>query len=118
MINPYTLALLRSTKAAQDQAPARPTQGLDKVACSERVLAFFASMEINHGGNKARVETGIAHTMSKIEIDDTIARLIADRDESANYLTELNAPPVIIENERKKYTSEIKILQRVRPNRP
>lgn len=115
MRNPYIAALVRTAEAGRAHQPASATAL--KPSLPERISAFFEALAINHGGNRARVCTGIAHTMSGAELADTIRRLEADQAESTAKLRSLDAPPVIIANEAKKHAPAIRILRRVQEGR-
>lgn len=108
--NPYTLALMRESAMAASFNPAKaaPVKTMPKL-----VSDFFDAMEINHGGNRARVCTGIAHRMSKEDLQEAIRRLRADQQERGDFIKSLNAPEVIITNEHKRHQPSIRILERV-----
>ncbi len=73
-----------------------------KTEASERVEAFLGATEIPHGGNRAKVCTGIAHTMSDNDVVDAINLMRAEIAEQVSKLTALSAPEVLITNARRQ----------------
>lgn len=109
MTNPYVLASVR--KMQQDRKLRLPSaQSGD--GHSERIDAFLSATAIGHRGNRARVCTGIANTMSDDDLQKTYNLLTTERDRIVQKLVELDAPEVIITNARKE-TQAIGILRRV-----
>lgn len=115
-MNPYTAALLRQQERVRSITPGEATPTV--AACSERVSAFFDALEIGHGGNRARVCTGIAHTMCQSEIDEAISRIARDDEATATMLEGLGIPAIIVTNARRKGAPATRILERARPGRP
>ncbi len=115
-VNPYAAMAARQAVAnAQNITPQTTPQ---TAPIARKVDDFFAAMEIGHPGNRAKVCTGIANTMNRIDLEEALRRLLADRAEYVAKLTELNAPEIIIINAHKKHQPAIRILQRVLANRP
>lgn len=111
MVNPYVLAAVHHDAITASRY-GRPTT--TRRLCPDSVQKFFDAMSINRGNNRARVCTAIAHKMTVAEITDAIDRLTNDQNRSANCLASLNAPDIIVTNERKKHAQAIRLLERVR----
>jgi len=114
-MNPY--ARLAAARAIRHAITQPATGVVETKPVPRKVEEFFGAMEINHACNRARVCTGIAHTMCKADLEEAIRRLEADAQASSAKLESLNAPAIIVQNERKKYQPAIKILERVLANR-
>lgn len=112
MLNPYAIAFSRVNVRATVAAP--PRREVPKCTLTPKMSKFLDAMAIGHGGNRAKVCTAIAHLMSDEEIVGMIGRLLANREERVQKLTELDAPEVILVNARKEGQWAVRILERVR----
>lgn len=108
--NPYADAFASSALTQIKKLPPRTAPA--KVVPSA-VSEFFGAMDIPHGGNRAKTCTALAHRMSKADLEEAIRRLLADRQQLLEHMIALEAPEVIINNQRLKYKNELRILQRV-----
>jgi len=111
VFNPYTAAAARladhqiSQGYLGSETNPNPTPAV--------IQDFFDAMCINHAGNRARVCTAIAWRMSRDEVAETIRRIDADRQATANKLEGLDAPEVIVNNERIKDQWAVNLLGRI-----
>lgn len=113
-INPYAVA---AGIAAVKNAPKVPPRTQVANPVPARTQEFFDALCINHGGNRAKVSTALAHRMTTDEVKDAIHRLHKERTDKANKLAALNAPECILINCRKEDQPAINLLNRVLKSR-
>ena len=114
-INPYAAAAGLAALKIATALPPRVTP--TKPVMSTAVGEFFDALCINHGGNRAKVSTALAHRLSDNEVRDAITRLIDGRNRRVAELAALNAPEVILRNEKKADQAHLNLLNRVLKSR-
>lgn len=97
MMNPYVVASIRKMRADRSlHLPAAIIGG--DVAMTSQATAFLDATMINHGGNRARICTAIAHTLSDDELVSMLVFYRNQRNKRVMVLRERSAPQVVIDN--------------------
>lgn len=97
MMNPYVVASIRKMRADRSLRLPAAIIGVD-VAMTSQATAFLDATMINHGGNRARICTAIAHTLSDDELVSVLVFYRNQRNKRVMVLREHSAPQVVIDN--------------------